>query len=109
VVKPTTLPAAVRAASAAYSDALAVKDGQTELSWTQLHQRVREVAASYIDADLQVGDVVGIWAPNSADWVVAALAVSYAGGVLLPLNSRYTAHHDVTTVLGATSARRNCF
>ena len=103
MVKPTTLPAAVRAASAAYSDALAVKDGQTELSWTQLHQRVREVAAFYIDADLQVGDVVGIWAPNSAEWVVAALAVSYAGGVLLPLNSRYTAH-EVGELLARTKA-----
>ena len=31
-----------------------------------------------------------IWAPNSIDWAVAALAVTYAGGVLVPANSRYT-------------------
>ena len=30
-----------------------------------------------------------LWGPNSTDWAVAALAVTYAGGVLVPVNSRY--------------------
>ena len=34
-------------------------------------------------------DRVVLWGPNSTDWAVAALAVSYAGGVLVPVNSRY--------------------
>lgn len=32
-----------------------------------------------------------MWAPNSIEWVVSALAATYAGGVLVPVNSRYTA------------------
>ena len=35
------------------------------------------------------GDRVVLWGPNSIDWAVAALAVSYVGGVLVPVNSRY--------------------
>jgi acyl-CoA synthetase (AMP-forming)/AMP-acid ligase II len=47
---------------------------------------------------------VCIWAPNSLDWVVAALAVSYAGGTLVPANSRYTGH-EVAEIVDRTSAR----
>ena len=45
-----------------------------------------------------------VWGPNSVDWVVAALAASYAGGTLVPVNSRYTGHEvaDVVDRTGAT-------
>jgi acyl-CoA synthetase (AMP-forming)/AMP-acid ligase II len=32
---------------------------------------------------------VGLWAPNSVRWIVAALGVLGAGGVLVPLNTRF--------------------
>ena len=53
---------------------------------------------------LEPGDRVCVWGPNSVDWVVAALAVSYAGGTLVPVNSRYTGHEvaDVVDRTGAT-------
>ena len=44
-----------------------------------------------------------VWAPNSIDWAVAALAVSYAGGVLVPANSRYTGH-EVADIVDRTRA-----
>ncbi len=44
-----------------------------------------------------------VWAPNSVDWVVAALSVSYAGGVLVPVNSRYTGH-EVADIVQRTNA-----
>ena len=44
----------------------------------------------YLEHRLEPGDRVVVWGPNSIDWAVAALAVSYAGGVLVPVNSRYT-------------------
>ncbi|MEU1275557.1 AMP-binding protein [Streptomyces sp. NPDC005799] len=37
------------------------------------------------------GDRVGLFAPNSVPWPVAALGVIKAGAVLVPLNSRFTA------------------
>ncbi len=45
-----------------------------------------------------------LWAPNSIDWVVAALATTYAGATLVPANSRYTAH-EVAELVDRTSAR----
>src|SRR5207244_4517590 len=38
---------------------------------------------------IERGDRVSIWAPNRLEWVVAALAVHSAGGVLVPINTRY--------------------
>ena len=49
------------------------------------------------------GDRVVLWGPNSIDWAVAALAVSYAGGVLVPVNSRYVGA-EVADVVARTGA-----
>jgi len=32
-----------------------------------------------------------IWAPNCAEWIVAALAIQYVGGTLVTVNTRYKA------------------
>ncbi len=35
------------------------------------------------------GDRVAVWAPNCAEWMLAALGLLRAGGVLVPLNTRF--------------------
>ena len=35
------------------------------------------------------GDRVAIWAPNCAEWMLAALGALRAGAVLVPLNTRF--------------------
>lgn len=101
---PDTLPALLRHAAERFGDRAAyVEDGRTT-TYADLLGRVRTVAAGYVKAGLPVGGRVVVWAPNSVDWVVAALAVTYAGGVLVPANSRYTAH-EVGDLLARTDAR----
>jgi acyl-CoA synthetase (AMP-forming)/AMP-acid ligase II len=57
-----------------------------------------------IDAGLAAGDRVAIWSPNTWHWVVACLATHYAGGVMVPLNTSYTASEamDILTRTEAT-------
>ena len=38
---------------------------------------------------IEPGDRVAVWAPNSLEWIVAALAITTAGGVLVPVNTRF--------------------
>lgn len=101
-----TIPAVLRHAATTWSDRPAyVEDGRS-LSFADLLERVRRTAAGYRERGVLPGERVAIWAPNSIDWVVAALAVSWAGGTLVPLNSRYTGHEaaDIIDRSGATLA-----
>lgn len=85
-----TLPGVLRAAAARFGDHPAYVEGDTTLSFAGLLDRVRRTARGYVALGLEPGNRVCVWGPNSIDWVVAALAVSYAGGTLVPINSRYT-------------------
>ena len=40
-------------------------------------------------AGVERGDRVAIWAPNCWEWIVAALGVQGAGGVIVPINTRF--------------------
>lgn len=99
-----TIPAVLRSAAATHGDRPAYVEGERAVSFTGLLDAVRQVAAGYLARGVGRGDRVLLWAPNSIDWVVAALATSYAGGVLVPANSRYTAH-EVADLVGRTDAR----
>lgn len=92
-----TLPQLVRSAADRFGDAEAVVDGSLRLSFSDLAQRVRRAAGAFRDAGVGAGDRVGIWAPNSAAWIVAAFGALTAGAVLVPINTRFTAAeaHDV--------------
>jgi acyl-CoA synthetase (AMP-forming)/AMP-acid ligase II len=101
---PRTLPAVLRAATDHHGDRPAYVEGDVSLSFSALLDRVRDAARGYVAHGLEPGDRVVVWAPNSIDWAVAALAVSYAGGVLVPANSRYTGH-EVADIVDRTRAR----
>src|SRR6185436_9533171 len=79
-------------------------DGDRVVSFAQLLEQVQSTARGYASIGLSSGDRVVLWAPNSIDWVIAALATSYAGGTLVPANSRYTAH-EVADLVERTDAK----
>ena len=98
-----TLPALLREAAERFGDRPAYVEGDASLSYSALLDRVRSTAAGYRARGLEPGGRVVVWAPNSIDWVVAALATSYAGGTLVPANSRYTGH-EVADLVDRTGA-----
>jgi len=99
-----TLPRVLRSAASRFADRPAVLDGDVTLTFAGLLAEVRETARGYARLGLAPGDRIAVWAPNSWRWQVAALAVSYAGGTLVPLNTRYTGH-EVVDVLSRVHAR----
>jgi acyl-CoA synthetase (AMP-forming)/AMP-acid ligase II len=56
-----------------------------------LADRVRTAAGAFATAGVGRGDRAAIWAPNSAEWIVAAFGLLTAGGVLVPVNTRFKA------------------
>ncbi|MEH0577873.1 MULTISPECIES: FadD3 family acyl-CoA ligase [Streptomyces] len=79
----------VRSAAERYRDTEAVVDGRTRISYGELGARVERAAAACVAGGVRPGDRVGIWAPNSLEWMVAALGAVSAGAVLVPLNTRF--------------------
>jgi HIP---CoA ligase len=84
-----TVPSCLRAAAAESPDVEAVVDGDIRLTYAALNARADQFARALIAAGVQPGETVSIWAPNSAQWIVAALGTLAAGAVLVPINTRY--------------------
>jgi acyl-CoA synthetase (AMP-forming)/AMP-acid ligase II len=87
----STIPALVRSAASEYGDAEAVADGERRVSFAELADLVARAAAGCVSRGVQPGDRVAIWAPNTLDWIVAALGSLSAGAALVPLNTRLKA------------------
>ncbi len=84
-----TIPNLLHHAAVTRGDTPAIYDGDTVISWAGLETVARRAAGAYIAAGVQPGDRVAIWAPNVWEWIPAALGIHLAGGVLVPLNTRY--------------------
>ena len=72
-----------------FGDRLAVVDGDTRLTWAELHDEAQTFGAGLVASGVEPGDRVAIWAPNSAEWIVALLGLLQAGAVLVPVNTRF--------------------
>lgn len=84
-----TVPAMVRDAARRLADAEAVVDGARRIGFRTLAGVIDEAARALLSSGVERGDRVAVWAPNSLEWIVAALAVTTAGGVLVPVNTRF--------------------
>jgi acyl-CoA synthetase (AMP-forming)/AMP-acid ligase II len=98
-----TIPEMVLSAGERFGDAEAVVDGATRLTFTELTERIRCAAGAFASAGIDKGDRVAIWAPNSAQWIVAAFGLLTAGGVLVPVNTRFKAD-EAADIIGRSGA-----
>jgi acyl-CoA synthetase (AMP-forming)/AMP-acid ligase II len=87
-MKARTIPQLVRAAAEQFGGKKALVDGGASFTFTELEAASIEASRAFIAAGLRHGDRVAVWAPNVHEWVVAALGLQSAGGVLVPLNTR---------------------
>lgn len=65
---------------------IAIIEGQRALTFAELHRSVETMAGRLAAAGLERGDRVAVLLEKSADEVAAILAVSRAGGVVVPIN-----------------------
>ena len=98
-----TIPAVLDRIADEFSDHDALVTHDRRFTYAELRAEVRQAAAALIDLGVGPGDRVAIWSPNTWHWVVACLATTYAGGVLVPLNTRYTAS-EAGDILARTGA-----
>jgi acyl-CoA synthetase (AMP-forming)/AMP-acid ligase II len=79
----------LRDGAARHAAADAVVSDDHRVTYAQLAADVADAARALIAAGVEPGDRVAVWAPNSIEWIVAALGITTAGGVLVPVNTRF--------------------
>lgn len=84
-----TIPALVAHAASTFGDQTFLEDNTISLSFAEFDQQCQQVAGALIKLGIEKGDRIGVWAPNCAEWVLAAIGAQIAGAVLVTLNTRY--------------------
>jgi fatty-acyl-CoA synthase len=71
------------------NDALVVRHQGIRWSYREFQAKVDALAAGLIALGIEPGDRVGIWGPNSAEWVVVQLATAKIGAIMVCINPAY--------------------
>ncbi|OMC56987.1 fatty acid--CoA ligase [Mycobacterium sp. IS-836] len=93
----------VLSAADRFGDAEAIVDGPLRLTFTEVVERIRCAAGAFAELGVDKGDRVAIWAPNSAEWIIAAFGLLTAGGVLVPVNTRFKTE-EASDIIGRSGA-----
>lgn len=94
----------VLSAADRFGDAEAVVDGPLRLTYVDLAHRIRCAAGAFAEAGVGKGERAAIWAPNSAEWIIAAFGLLAAGGVLVPVNTRFRSE-EAADIIGRSGAK----
>ncbi|MEM9653967.1 MAG: AMP-binding protein [Actinomycetota bacterium] len=79
---------------AAHPDREALVVAHQNIRWTyrELADEVDRVARALLASGFGVGDRLGIWAPNCAEWVLVQFATAQIGVILVNINPAYRTH-----------------
>ncbi|KFF47031.1 AMP-binding protein [Pseudomonas sp. BRG-100] len=70
-------------------EALVVRHQQRRYTWRQLAETVDLHARAFLALGMQIGDRLGIWAPNCAEWLICQVASAKLGVILVNINPAY--------------------
>ncbi|AZF22107.1 AMP-binding protein [Pseudomonas sp. R3-52-08] len=70
-------------------EALVVRHQDCRYTWQQLAEAVEVHARAFMAMGMQVGDRLGIWAPNCAEWLICQVASAKLGVILVNINPAY--------------------
>ncbi len=79
---------------ARFGDREALVDVPSGRRWTyaQLDADVDALAKGLLAAGIEIGDRVGIWAPNCPEWTLLQYATARVGAILVNVNPAYRSH-----------------
>jgi fatty-acyl-CoA synthase len=71
------------------NEALVSRHQGQRFTYTQLKQKVDDLAIALLGFNVKKGDRVGIWSPNNAEWVLTQFATAKVGAILVNINPAY--------------------
>jgi HIP---CoA ligase len=99
-----TLPGMLQRCVERFGAAAAIEEDGITTSFEELGRQVARASRAFIATGLNPGERVALWAPNISEWIVAALGVQSAGGVVVPINTRFKGG-EAAYVLARSRAR----
>ncbi len=104
-----TIPDLIRWSCARYGDAVALRatgktQGARQYTYTQLQQAISDMGAYWESSGLATGQRVLLCAENSPEWVIAYMAASCLGLVVVPVDPQ-TPGREVWALAAFTGAR----
>jgi acyl-CoA synthetase (AMP-forming)/AMP-acid ligase II len=84
-----TIPWLVRTRTERFGARPMILLGDERITYADADERSARLARGLLASGLGKGSRVGIWLPNGPDWVVAFLAATRIGAVVIPLNTFY--------------------
>jgi fatty-acyl-CoA synthase len=91
-------------AGTVYADRVAVVDGPVQHTWQEFRARARRLACALRARGLRKDDRVAIVAVNSEPMLLAHFGVPLAGGLLVAINTRWSAE-EIAYVIGHSAAK----
>jgi acyl-CoA synthetase (AMP-forming)/AMP-acid ligase II len=85
----STIPQLVDDAASRFGDQEAFVDEERRWTFTDYRDQIHAASRALLAHNVQPGDRIAIWAPNLAEWAVAALGTHCIGAVLVPINTRF--------------------
>ena len=82
----------------------AIREGELELTYGQLNGKVNRVATGLIKLGVKPGELVGICAPNSADWIIFYFGIIKMGAVAVTIANASSAD-ELANLLKHTKPR----
>lgn len=106
-----TVPALLDACRRRFAERDCVVTPETRLTFAELDEKSRRLAARLVEAGVSKGSRVGILFPNGVEWVLTWAAAARVGAVTIPVNTFYKApelgrflrHADVQYLVGVGS------
>jgi long-chain acyl-CoA synthetase len=73
----------------AYGNAACLTYAGRSMTYKQVSDQVRQIAAFFLEQGLKKGERVGIFLPNTPEFVISYYGILKAGGVVMALNPSY--------------------
>ena len=99
-----SLPELISLASLFYGSKCAIQDNDVSLTYIELEEMSIQSAESLLALGVEEGDRVCIWAPNSAEWIISAIAIQMVKAILVPINTRFKGA-EASYILNKTGAK----
>ncbi len=83
-----SIPELMFARAAALGEHVALESPTRKIQYRELPERALAITRGLMAHGINNGDRIAVWAPNTIDWILVALGIHCAGGVLVPINTR---------------------